>query len=167
MNKLVLVDSAGLGKESSIEIRLITLPGLGEFLGAKFLGMDFEKYLEMQRENWPDSDVVTDEMVQLKYDATRGEGIGKTVLKTFRASANVFGVKDDAYQPVLEGLPSIKKPMLVIWGRQDKLAPVAWTQKIADRCPQAQIEIFDDCGHDAMVEKPEEFNKQVLEFLKD
>jgi pimeloyl-ACP methyl ester carboxylesterase len=167
VKKIVLVDSAGLTKENPIEIRLMSIPGLGEFLSAMVLGADFEKYLAMQRKNWPDSETASDEMIRLKYEATKWEAIGKTALKTLRSIMNFFGTKDREYLPVLEGLPAIKNPMLVVWGRQDKLAPVANTQIIADRCPQAQIEIFDNCGHDAMVEKPGMFNQLVLEFLWD
>jgi pimeloyl-ACP methyl ester carboxylesterase len=167
VKKIVLVDSAGLTKENPIEIRLMSIPGLGEFLSAMVLGADFEKYLAMQRKNWPDSETASDEMILLKYEATKWEAIGKTALKTLRSIMNFFGTKDREYLPVIEGLPAIKNPMLVVWGRQDKLAPVANTQIIGDRCPQAQIEIFDNCGHDAMVEKPGMFNQLVLEFLRD
>jgi pimeloyl-ACP methyl ester carboxylesterase len=167
VNKLVLVDPAGLGKETPTPIRLLTLPGLGEILGSMFLKVDFGKFLETQRQNWPDAEVVPDEMIRLKYEATRQPDLKPTILKTLRALVNIFGTKESAYLPVIKGLPSIKKPMLVIWGREDKLAPVAWTRIIADSCPQAMVEIFDDCGHDAMVEKPDKFNKLVREFLKD
>ena len=166
VHKIVLVSSAGLAKESPLEIRLLTLPILGELLGKMFLGADFDKYLEMQRENWPDPDVATDEMIRLRYEATRWDEIGKTVLKTFRSLANFLGTKESEYLPILEGLPTIKKPMLAVWGRQDQLVPIAHAQIIADRCPGAQIEIFDDCGHDAMVEKPGQFNQLVLKFLE-
>jgi 4,5:9,10-diseco-3-hydroxy-5,9,17-trioxoandrosta-1(10),2-diene-4-oate hydrolase len=167
VNKLVLVDSAGLGKKVAIPLRLLSLPGLGEFLGSRTLGVDFPKYLEMQRQSWPDSEKATDEMIRLKYEATRWETVEKSVLKTLRASGNIFGIKESAFQPTLQGLASIENPILVVWGAQDEVVPVAWTQKIADRCPQAHIEIFEDCGHDAMIEKPGMFNQLVLEFLRD
>ena len=166
VNRLVLIDSAGLGKETPTIIRLLTLPGLGEFLAANLIKMDFNKFLEIQRENWPDAEMATDEMIKLKYEATRKIEHKKTILKTFRALANIFGTKESAYLPVVEGLTSIKHPILVVWGRRDTISPVAWTHRIANACPQAQIEIFDGCGHDAMVEAPNEFNRLVLGFLK-
>lgn len=166
IQKLVLVDSAGLGKETPIQIRLLTIPGVGEFLGNQVLDVEFDKYLEMQRQNWPDAARATDEMIRLKYEATRWFEIRATVLKTFRTLANVLGTKDREYLPIVDNLSSIDCPLLVIWGKQDKLVPVSWTQKLSKGCPQAQIELFDDCGHDAMVEHPSQFNQAVLEFLK-
>jgi 4,5:9,10-diseco-3-hydroxy-5,9,17-trioxoandrosta-1(10),2-diene-4-oate hydrolase len=165
VNKLVLVDSAGLGSEAPALLRLLTVPGLGEILGSKFLSIGFEDFLKMQRENWPDSTVVSDEMIRLKYNATRRPELRDPILKTFRALLNVFGNKKHAYQPILEGLSSIEVPILAIWGRQDTMTPVAWTQKIANACPQARIEIFDDCSHDPMVEKSVAFNRVVREFV--
>ena len=166
IQKLVLVASAGLGKETPLEIRLITVPGVGEFLGKRVLDIAFEQYLARQRENWPDATTATVQMIRLKYDATRWSNISPTVLKTFRTLANVLGTKDREYLPIVGNLASIQSPLLVIWGQQDKIVPVAWTQKLSKSCPQAQIEIFDHCGHDAMVEHPRQFNQLVLEFLE-
>ena len=101
--------------------------------------------------------------MQFPQETQRPPASSHTLL--FPPLANISGTKESAYLPVVEGLSSIKKPILVVWGRQDKLAPVAWTRIIADSCPQAMVEIFDDCGHDAMVEKPDKFNTLVLGFL--
>ncbi len=106
-------------------------------------------------------------MIRLRYDAKDWDELTKPILKLFRTIANFYGVKEREYLPVVQGLSPIKNPLLVIWGRQDELAPVANTQVIAEKSPHAQIEIFNDCGHDAMIEKPDKFNHLVLSFLKD
>jgi pimeloyl-ACP methyl ester carboxylesterase len=121
----------------------------------------------MQRENWPESELITDELIRLKYEAIINPKNKKSLLKGMRSFITFFGFKKHTYQPIIDGLSSIEKPLLTFWGREDDTLPVAWTQKIAEACPQAQIEIFDACGHDPMVEKSVAFNQIVLDFLSD
>lgn len=166
VDKLVVVSSGGLSKGLPMLMRLIALPVVGEFLGAMIANQNFDKHLEEQRKNWPDATVAADELVRLKYDAKDWQVMTKPILKLFCTNGNFFGLKESVYLPAVQGLPSIKIPLLVIWGRQDELAPVENTQVIATKSTHAQIEIFDGCRHDAMIEKPEIFNQLVLEFLK-
>jgi 4,5:9,10-diseco-3-hydroxy-5,9,17-trioxoandrosta-1(10),2-diene-4-oate hydrolase len=42
---------------------------------------------------------------------------------------------------------------------------VAHAQIAAVKIPGARLHIFDNCGHCVMFERPDEFNKLVLDFL--
>jgi pimeloyl-ACP methyl ester carboxylesterase len=167
VNKLVLVDSAGLAREVSIILRLLSVPGLGEFMGSVVLKGDLKKRMAFQRKSWPDPEIVPDQMIQLKYAATLWQDISKTFLKTLRASANIWGTKKSVYTPIVQGLPSLKNPVLVVWGKQDDILPVSQAQIVKDKIPDARVEIFEKCKHDPMVVNPNRFNQLVLEFLRD
>jgi pimeloyl-ACP methyl ester carboxylesterase len=167
VNKLVLVDSAGLAQECAIILRLISIPGLGEFMGSMGLQGDLEKRMALQRKSWPDPEIVPDQMIQLKSTATLWQDISKTYFKTLRASANIRGIKKSVYAPIIRGLPSLKNPVLVVWGAQDDLLPVSQAQIVKDKVPNARVEIFEKCKHDPMVLNPNKFNQLVLEFLRD
>jgi pimeloyl-ACP methyl ester carboxylesterase len=167
VNKLVLVDSAGLAHEVSIILRLLSVPGLGEFLGAMALQGGLEKRMALQRKSWPDPEIVPDQMIQLKYAATLWQDISKTFLKTLRTCCNIWGTKKSVYTPIVQGLPSLKNPVLVVWGKQDDILPVSQAQIVKDKIPGARVEIFEKCKHDPMVVNPNRFNQLVLEFLRD
>ena len=62
-------------------------------------------------------------------------------------------------------LGEIKKPTLVIWGKQDGLLPLADGEKFNKGISGSQFVAFDDCGHVPQFEKAADFNKRVLEFL--
>ncbi len=62
-------------------------------------------------------------------------------------------------------LGEIKKPTLIIWGKQDGLIPVADADTFNKGIINSQLVIFDNCGHVPQFEKAAEFNKAVLEFL--
>jgi 2-hydroxy-6-oxonona-2,4-dienedioate hydrolase len=62
-------------------------------------------------------------------------------------------------------LGEIKKPTLIIWGKQDGLLPVADAYAFNKGIPNSELLIFDNCGHVPQFEKALDFNKAVLEFL--
>lgn len=62
-------------------------------------------------------------------------------------------------------LANIKKPTLIIWGKQDGLLPLADAQKFKDGIADSQLVIFDQCGHVPQVEKAADFNAAVLSFV--
>ncbi len=62
-------------------------------------------------------------------------------------------------------LANIKKPTLIIWGKQDGLLKLADGEKFNKGIAGSQLIVFDKCGHAPQVEKAADFNKAVLEFL--
>jgi pimeloyl-ACP methyl ester carboxylesterase len=62
-------------------------------------------------------------------------------------------------------LPSISVPTLIIWGRNDRVVPVAGADEYAELIPNARRVIFEDTGHLPMLERPGRFNQLVEEFL--
>ena len=54
-------------------------------------------------------------------------------------------------------LKSLKIPTLVVWGREDRLIPVADGRHIASQIPGARSVIIGDCGHIPSVEQPRAF----------
>ena len=64
-----------------------------------------------------------------------------------------------------ERAAEIRAPTLVVWGRQDKLMPLALGERLARTIPGARLEVIEGCGHLPSVERPEEFNRIVEGFL--
>jgi pimeloyl-ACP methyl ester carboxylesterase len=66
---------------------------------------------------------------------------------------------------VMEELHRISIPTLVIAGQQDVLAPLKYSQYLADNITGAHLEIIENCGHMTMLEQPEAFNSAIERFL--
>ena len=62
-------------------------------------------------------------------------------------------------------LGDIKKPTLIIWGKQDGLLPVADATAFNKGIAGSELVIFDQCGHVPQFEKAADFNKAVLDLL--
>lgn len=167
VRRLVLVDSLGLAADVGMVLRLLSVPGVGEVATRIALQGDFRKVSKRQRASWPDSHIVPDEMIRLKYEATRWEDISRTYFKALRASINFRGLKEATLQPIIRGLRSLDLPVLVVWGEKDDLVPSRHARVVQSEVANARVEIFADAGHDPMVVNPERFNLLTLQFLKD
>ena len=161
VEKLVLVNSAGLGKEVTFLLRLLTLPIVGELLTrpsrkgtANFL-----------KECVHDPALVTEELVELGYSLAALPGAQKSFLSTVRAGCNFRGMREDALRSIVDNLATITAPTLIFWGQQDRILPVAHAHVAEERIPNVRLHIFDTCGHLTQLERSEEFNALVLEFL--
>ncbi|RDW74171.1 hypothetical protein BP5796_07613 [Coleophoma crateriformis] len=94
------------------------------------------------------------------------EGFVPTVSKYHSATQNAaFGVNMPRFD-VRHRLKEIKAPTLVVVGRHDYIAPVHFSQEIADGIPNARLEIFEHSGHAPPADEPEKFQDTVWSFLK-
>jgi pimeloyl-ACP methyl ester carboxylesterase len=64
-----------------------------------------------------------------------------------------------------EQVRGVRAPTLVMWGRYDELADPAGADRLANTIPGARKVIVEDCGHMPQLEKADEFNRIVREFL--
>ena len=60
---------------------------------------------------------------------------------------------------------AVKAPTLVVWGKYDELANPAGADRLERAIPGARKVIIDNCGHMPQLERTDEFNKIVREFL--
>jgi proline iminopeptidase len=77
-----------------------------------------------------------------------------------------FNDKEAATMDLRPHLKKIEVPTLVIVGRHDFITNVAMAEEIVKHIPNAQLEIFEDSGHFALVEEPEKFYRVIKEFIE-
>lgn len=161
VEKLVLVGSVGLGQQVTLLLRVLTLPIIGRLL-ARPSRKGTANFL---KECLYDSTLVTDELIDFGYNLASLPGAQDAFLSTVRTLGNIRGMRKDVLRPILDNLSAITVPTLIFWGQQDRILPVAHAQVAKDKMPDTQLKIFDHCGHFPQLERPEEFNSIVLNFL--
>jgi pimeloyl-ACP methyl ester carboxylesterase len=161
VNKLVLVDNAGMGKEVISSFKIISLPLVGEILARPSL----KGTTRLLKSIIFDASLVTDEVVKKAFIINTLPGAKRALLTTARAGIDIRGQRAKLTRQTLEGAAKIAVPTLIIWGRQDRIIPVAHAQIAVKTIPGSRLQIFDSCGHMPMWEKPDEFNKLVMDFL--
>jgi pimeloyl-ACP methyl ester carboxylesterase len=62
-------------------------------------------------------------------------------------------------------LAAIRCPTLLLCGRQDRLAPPALQQEMADAIPGSRNVVIEDCGHLSPLERPEMVTKALRDWL--
>ena len=67
---------------------------------------------------------------------------------------------------IMKKVITIRVPCLIIVGKFDNLTPVKYSLYFKDNIENSELVIIDKAGHMAMLEKPEEFNLAVLEFIE-
>jgi len=78
------------------------------------------------------------------------------------AGAIIF---DQTVQNYRETLPKVTVPTLLCIGRDEQLVSVAAGEWMAERLPQARLEIFEHSGHCPFLEEPDRFNEVVDAFI--
>lgn len=149
VERLVLVDAAGFAPPK--EFDLAALSGLNPSTRAgmkQLAGMVFFNPLLK-------TDAAVDMLLAQRLSAGDGYTIQSLVESIHRG------------EDMLDGrLGAIKQPVLIVWGREDGLTPLAREgERFRKEIPHAQFVVFDNCGHVPQVEKAAEFNAAVLNFL--
>ncbi|MBI5372666.1 MAG: alpha/beta hydrolase [Sphingobacteriales bacterium] len=62
-------------------------------------------------------------------------------------------------------LSRINIPCCLIWGKQDTITPPEVAESFHRLLPKAELYWIDECGHVPMLERPEQFNPLLDEFL--
>ncbi|MCR9279858.1 MAG: alpha/beta fold hydrolase [Pseudomonadaceae bacterium] len=95
--------------------------------------------------------------------AERAAAVHKDLAGVVRAARNMLTQHNDR---VIQSLPDIKVPALVVVGADDEPF-LAATDYMAAKIPLSRKVIIDNAGHASNIDQPETFNRAVLGFLAD
>ena len=107
----------------------------------------------------------------------KGSNIPKDVLEEFlkdgynKTTQNAFlsyfqnNAPGQAY--LERRIHEIQQPVLVVWGRHDRFINVKLGELLAEKLPNAHLDIIEDAGHFVHMDKPEKLLKVTNEFLRE
>lgn len=107
--------------------------------------------------------LVTDELAQLRYQASIQPGYQEAYEKAFPPPLQQH---IEAMSIPEERIKKIQTPALVIHGREDRIIPMEVGLRIYNLLPNADMHLFGHCGHWTQIEKTAEFNALVLRFFQ-
>ncbi len=143
VNSLVLTGSSGLYEKSFGE----TFPKRG----------DYEYVKKKSEEVFYDPKVATKEIVDEVYSVLNDRA---------KALKTVYIARSAMKHNMAADLPSIKQPVLLIWGKQDNVTPPEVAVEFNKLLPNATLHWIDKCGHAPMMEHPDLFNEILHNWLK-
>jgi pimeloyl-ACP methyl ester carboxylesterase len=163
--RLVLVDSGGVGRSVNPFLRLAAVPGVEALMPlfglppvrvASRLTANFMRRLStaLGRD--------AEELLAV-FDALPDTAARRTILRTLRSGVDwrgqVITMLDRAY--LAEGLPT-----LLIWGRHDAIIPLSHGRLAHAAMPGSELEIFDEAGHFPHHSDPNRFVNVVSAFIE-
>ncbi len=149
VNKLVLVDSAGLGAKVSFWPLIGTL-WMNSFPSS--MANRFNSRYILHKPINRDPNHSSYSIAVLKYKG------GKNAFRQGRGTA-VSKIPEEL-------LKQIENETLIIWGKDDKLFPVEYSGAAAKIIPNARLHVIQNAGHLPLMDQPEIFNKILDDFLK-
>ncbi len=138
---------SAMGPSPAEAIRLIE----GYYRGS---GPSIDKMRQLLTTLVYDPSLVTDEVVQERYASSVSP-------ETIEANKGPMWEKE-----TLEGqLGRLTAPVLIVWGQDDRAAPLDVALRMVRELPDARLLVFSRCGHWAQVEHRGEFNRVVRDFF--
>ncbi|HEY0365397.1 MAG TPA: alpha/beta hydrolase [Pyrinomonadaceae bacterium] len=148
VDKLVLVDAAGYAPPKDLDTRVFfglnptTREGMKVLAAKVFYNKAF----------------LTDAAIDQAIAARLAAGDGYTINSITESIIRGEDFLDDIVK-------TIKRPTLIVWGRQDGLVSLADGERFNKDIAGSKLVVVDQCGHVPNVEKAGEFNAALLKFL--
>ncbi len=149
VERLVLVDSAGLGPEIDGELlNLVRAEPTTDGIRAELTHFFAHQGLVQQA------------LVEQLYQQRLQPGAREALLSTTEAA---FGGNRQRID-LRETLVSLHNKALVVWGKADSVIPVSHAQQ-ASGALGSRVEVFESCGHCPHIERADAFNQLATSFL--
>jgi 4,5:9,10-diseco-3-hydroxy-5,9,17-trioxoandrosta-1(10),2-diene-4-oate hydrolase len=159
VEKVALVGSAGLGKRVSWPLRLISIPVVGELIyKPQMISKEaLVKRIFYRRPSFLDE--IIPEMVRVRC-LPHGPQV---MLQSVRSGINMLGLRPE--HQILNRLSELQGRLLAVWGKEDMVIPPIKEEDIRRAVPESTVHVIPECGHWPQMEKPEEFNGLLTDFL--
>ncbi|HTZ38572.1 MAG TPA: alpha/beta fold hydrolase, partial [Syntrophales bacterium] len=120
VERMILVSSAGLGRNISLPLRIASLP----FFDRVFFKPPLQVFTFFLHRLVYDSKRITPEFARLYYEMFFQPGSMRAFTGILRAIVTLRGARPGVLKPIRDGLGTIASPVLILWGRQDRILPV-------------------------------------------
>ena len=155
VDKLILM-GGGTGGPSNF----VPMPTEGiKLIGALYRDPTVENLKRMMAVFVYDSSTLTEELYQQRLNNILAR---RDHLDNFVKSLQINPKQFSDYSPRLS---EIKAQTLVIWGRDDRFVPLDIGLRLIWGIPNAELHVFNQCGHWAQWEHADAFNQMVQHFL--
>jgi pimeloyl-ACP methyl ester carboxylesterase len=162
--RLVLVDSGGLGREVTFYLRMLTLPGFEPIFPlfcspwlrdagsrvASWLGRAGVRSTRARQEIWRSYASLADAESRRAF---------------FCSLRDVIDYRGQAVSALSRLWRAARLPTLIVWGARDPFIPVSHAVAAHEAIPGSRIEIFEGVGHYPHCEAPERFVEVLEDFI--
>ncbi len=157
VDKVILVDAAGMPNPLPLLGRIANLPLVGELMYG--LNNDFTRKLALRKNFIHDPDYITDSYFENATRFHKIKGTSQVMLTILRKQ--FF----DTLLDEIQALGQMNVPTLIVWGREDRSIPVDRGHAMHTILTGSRFEIIDHAGHCPNDEQSGLFNQLAVDFL--
>lgn len=108
-----------------------------------------------------DKSIITDDLVKTRYEASMAPGAFEAYTEMFseRHAGSQLGITEEQAR-------AIDTRALLLHGREDKVVPVDVAWNMVRLLPNADLSVFARCGHWTQIERANDFNQVVDQFVR-
>ena len=166
---LVLVDSVGFGTEvniSPLPMVYATAAGL-PVVGKRFAPLARAASIKIAQDQFFDPSFATPEMLRHYAKVGRQPDFRGTFLRSALSLAIPMTGPHPRWRNALHaGVRASGIPVLVVWGENDTVLPVAHFHAARRALPDAETHLFPETGHMPQIERSAAFSALALDFLE-
>jgi pimeloyl-ACP methyl ester carboxylesterase len=108
-----------------------------------------------------DPSLITDDLVQIRYEASAAPGAHEAYRAMFFDPAHA----GSQLAITEEQVRAVTVPTLLVHGREDRVVPLEVSLGMLQLLPAADLHVFSQCGHWTQIERSDEFNSVVADYL--
>lgn len=154
VEKLVLIDPAGFPMTTPAAAKIVKIPLIGDYFGRVFARRAMQKGLADNFATAAPAAITSAAMGQTEY-----AGYADAIVSTIR-HMNMTGL-EETYRRVGKHA----KPVLLLWGRLDKIVPFANSEKVRAAMPGVRFLDLEKSGHIPIVDESRTANAAIRNFL--
>ncbi|HEY6871334.1 MAG TPA: alpha/beta hydrolase [Geobacteraceae bacterium] len=158
IGRLVLIDCAARPQRLPPVMRLLRVPGLGWCI-LNLLPIPFMVRYTLRR-LFRNRQAITRERIARYVDSYGGKGTDRVFIGSCRQL-----VPAD-YAPLIPLYRTIGVPVLIVWGREDRIILLEQGLRLRDEIPGARLAVIGECGHNPHEERPAETHAAIRDFLE-
>lgn len=159
---LTLVNSAGFGKEVTLALRILAVPGLGKQLLRR---IDARSAYRIERSLFHDRGYVTPERIAFALRVAARPDNARVFGETARELGTLRGVRAAWRETLLSEVAAHPRPVLILWGDRDLILPAAHLAAARAAFPHAKTHLFADTGHLPQIERADDFADLTRLFM--
>jgi pimeloyl-ACP methyl ester carboxylesterase len=165
VSALILSDSAGLDRTVNPALATLSFPRMGQMATALAKTPPGAAQRALSRallffaRPWQ----IPLKWVKDQYKLAQLPNFTEATLATLRSTVGPAGQRE----VLLDKLPRLQMPTLIVWGIEDRVIPYGQAQDALARLQKGSLELISNCGHLPHVEQPKWFVSILGDFLGD
>lgn len=80
-------------------------------------------------------------------------------------AAALAAVRGQRYEEIEKRYKEIEKPVLLLWGREDRVTTLEYGERLSNELPNAKLVVYPQCGHFPMIEAKNPSTRELVKFL--